>query len=51
MAGGMPIGENGQWLFTTEQLAELVRLAGGASDLIELHDRLERSGKKVVLTV
>lgn len=49
MSGGMPIGQ--QYIFTLDQLARLVRLAGGDLALIALHDRLEKSGVPVKLYV
>lgn len=50
MAGGMLIGD--RFLFSTEQLERFVRLASADTlALATLADRLERAGKKVVLTV
>ena len=54
LAGAMVLGspEGAHYLFTAEQLAELVRLVDpGAADLARLHDALEKSGKTVRIIV
>jgi hypothetical protein len=47
LAGAMPVGS--QWLFSLDDLARLVRLAGGDMGLLELHDRLQEKGVNVTL--